>query len=80
MHIDIAFGEFAINMFEECNDIWGKQQKWIQLTKEVEIKHVEILYCKRVTMKHVTRSGIQKCAHLLAFKWSSKPKLKKKNK
>jgi hypothetical protein len=21
MHIDIAFGEFAINKFEECNDI-----------------------------------------------------------
>lgn len=58
MHIDIVFGELAIGKFEECYDIWGKQQKWIQLTKKVEIKHVKILYCKRITMNQVIRSRI----------------------
>jgi alcohol dehydrogenase YqhD (iron-dependent ADH family) len=48
-----------VNLQSVCsNDIWGKQWKWIQLTKEVEIKGVEILYYKRITMKHVTRFGI----------------------
>jgi hypothetical protein len=58
MHIDISFGEFAINKFEDYNDIWVKQWKWIQVKKEVEIKCVKILYCKIVIMNQVIRSRI----------------------